>query len=233
MTPKDRLIVALDVPAPDEARALVDRLSGAVGMFKVGSQLFTEAGPALRARAGGAGREGVPRPQVPRHPQHRGERGGPRPRELGVSLLTVHALGGRAMLEAAMGALPAMGTRVLAITILTSHAEDSLGEVGIGGSLSESVARLARLAREAEVDGVVASPHEVGLVRAACGPDFLVVTPGIRPAGAEKGDQARAATPEAALAAGADYIVVGRPILQAADPRAAAEAIVASRSPRA
>jgi orotidine-5'-phosphate decarboxylase len=132
------------------------------------------------------------------------------------------------MLEAAMGALPAMGTRVLAITILTSHAEDSLGEVGIGGTLPENVERLARLAKEAKVDGVVASPHEVALVRAACGPDFLVVTPGIRPAGAEKGDQARAATPEAAIAAGADYIVVGRPILQAEDPRAAAEAIVRS-----
>ena len=124
-----------------------------------------------------------------------------------------------------MGALPAMGTRVLAITILTSHAEESLGEVGISGSLSESVVRLARLARESQVDGVVASPHEVSLVRAACGPDFLVVTPGIRPSGSEKGDQARAATPEAAISAGADYIVVGRPIRQAPDPRAAAQAI--------
>lgn len=227
MTPKDRLIVALDVPTSGEARALVDRLSGAVGMFKVGSQLFTEAGPPFVRDLVARGEKvflDLKYHDIPNTVANAVARAA----ELGVSLLTVHALGGRAMMEAAMGALPAMGTRVLAITILTSHAEDSLGELGIGGSLPDSVARLARLAREAKVDGVVASPHEVGLVRAACGPGFLVVTPGIRPAGAEKGDQARAATPEAAIAAGADYIVVGRPIVQAADPRTAAEAIVAS-----
>ena len=227
MTPKDRLIVALDLSAPDEARALVDRLSGVVGMFKVGSQLFTEAGPPFVRELVSRGEKVFLDLKYHDIPNTVANAVG-RAAELGVSLLTVHALGGRAMLEAAMGALPAMGTRVLAITILTSHAEDSLGELGIGGSLPDNVARLARLAKEAKVDGVVASPHEVGLVRAACGPDFLVVTPGIRPSGSEKGDQARAATPEAALAAGADYIVVGRPILQASDPRAAAEAIVAS-----
>jgi orotidine-5'-phosphate decarboxylase len=227
MTPKDRLIVALDLSAPDEARALVDRLSGVVGMFKVGSHLFTEAGPPFVRELVSRGEKVFLDLKYHDIPNTVANAVG-RAAELGVSLLTVHALGGRAMLEAAMGALPAMGTRVLAITILTSHAEDSLGELGIEGSLHDNVARLARLAKEAKVDGVVASPHEVGLVRAACGPDFLVVTPGIRPSGSEKGDQARAATPEAALAAGADYIVVGRPILQASDPRAAAEAIVAS-----
>jgi orotidine-5'-phosphate decarboxylase len=227
MTPKDRLIVALDLSAPDKARALVDRLSGVVGMFKVGSHLFTEAGPPFVRELVSRGEKVFLDLKYHDIPNTVANAVG-RAAELGVSLLTVHALGGRAMLEAAMGALPAMGTRVLAITILTSHAEDSLGELGIGGSLPDNVARLARLAKEAKVDGVVASPHEVGLVRAACGPDFLVVTPGIRPSGSEKGDQARPATPEAALAAGADYIVVGRPILQASDPRAAAEAIVAS-----
>jgi orotidine-5'-phosphate decarboxylase len=227
MKAKDRLIVALDVPSPAEARALADRLAGAVGLFKVGSQLFTEAGPPFVRELVGRGERvflDLKYHDIPNTVANAVARAA----ELGVSFLTVHALGGRAMLEAAMGALPAMGTRVLAITILTSHAEDSLGEVGIGGTLPENVERLARLAKEAKVDGVVASPHEVALVRAACGPDFLVVTPGIRPAGAEKGDQARAATPEAAIAAGADYIVVGRPILQAEDPRAAAEAIVRS-----
>jgi orotidine-5'-phosphate decarboxylase len=230
MSPRDRLIVALDVPSPAEARALVDRLAGAVGLFKVGSQLFTEAGPAFVRELVGRGEKvflDLKFHDIPNTVANAVARAA----ELGVSFLTVHALGGRAMLEAAMGALPAMGTRVLAITVLTSHGEDSLGELGIGGSLPESVERLARLAKEAKVDGVVASPHEVAVVRAACGPDFLVVTPGIRPPGAAKGDQARAATPEAAVAAGADYIVVGRPILQAHDPRAAAEAIVRGLPP--
>ena len=227
MTPKDRLIVALDVPAPDEARALVDSLQDAVGMFKVGSQLFTEAGAPFVRELVSRGLKvflDLKYHDIPNTVANAVARAA----ELGVSLLTVHALGGRAMMEAAMGALPAMGTRVLAITILTSHDEDSLGELGIRGTLHENVTRLARLAREAEVDGVVASPHEVGVVRSACGASFLVVTPGIRPAGAPKGDQARAATPQAAISAGADYIVVGRPILEASDPRAAAEAIVSS-----
>jgi orotidine-5'-phosphate decarboxylase len=130
------------------------------------------------------------------------------------------------MLEAAAGALPAMGTRLLAVTILTSHDEESLGEIGVPGQLGDSVRRLAVLAREARLDGVVASPHEVGLVREACGADFLIVVPGIRPAGALAHDQARAATPAAALAAGADYLVVGRPITDAPDPAAAAAVIL-------
>ena len=225
--PRDRLIVALDVPTPGEARALVDRLAGAVGMFKVGSQLFTEAGPGLRAGAARARREGVPRPQVPRHPQHGGERGGARgrPRRLAAH----RARPGRPRDAGGGHGRPARGgaTRVLAITVLTSHSEASLAELGLGGPLQANVERLARLAQLAQVDGVVASPHEIARIRAACGRDFLVVTPGIRPAGSETGDQARAATPEAAVPAGADYIVVGRPILTAPDPRAAAEAIVA------
>jgi orotidine-5'-phosphate decarboxylase len=224
---KDRLIVALDVPRLDEARALVDRLAGAVGMFKVGSQLFTEAGPAfvheLRARGEKVFLD-LKYHDIPNTVGNAVSRAS----DLGVSLLTVHALGGRPMLEAARAGASGSLTRILAITVLTSHAEDSLGELGISGSLPESVERLARLAKTAGVDGVVASPREVAVVRAACGPGFLVVTPGIRPAGAPRGDQARAATPEEAVAQGADYIVVGRPILAAPDPRAAAVAIVAS-----
>jgi orotidine-5'-phosphate decarboxylase len=131
------------------------------------------------------------------------------------------------MMEAAVSVLPAMGTRLLAITVLTSHGEDSLGEVGISLPLHDQVRRLARLAQEAGADGVVASPHEVGLIREACGGDFLIVTPGIRPARIDASDQARLATPAAALQAGADYLVVGRPITQAADPAAAAAAILA------
>jgi orotidine-5'-phosphate decarboxylase len=146
---------------------------------------------------------------------------------LGVTLADVHGLGGPAMMEAAAGARTDDGTLLLAITVLTSHDEGTLAQIGLAGPIAEAVPRLARLAAASGMDGVVASPHEVALIREACGRDFLIVTPGIRPAGAAKGDQARLATPAAALAAGADYIVVGRPITAAADPAAAADAIVA------
>jgi orotidine-5'-phosphate decarboxylase len=226
MSAKNRLIVALDVPDPEAARSLVERLSGGVGMFKVGSQLFTEAGPDLVRGLVARGERIFLDLKYHDIPNTVAGAVG-RAAELGASLLTVHALGGRAMLEAAMEARPAGGPRVLAITILTSHGEGSLGELGVTGSIAEAVRRLALLAKEAGVDGVVTSPREVALVRETCGPDFLVVTPGIRTAGAAEDDQARAATPEAAIAAGADYLVVGRPILEAKDPRAAAEAITA------
>jgi orotidine-5'-phosphate decarboxylase len=222
---RDRLIVALDVPTAADAWALVDRLQGAVGMFKVGSQLFTAAGPDFV-------RELVARKEkvfldLKYHdiPNTVGQAVGAAAR-LGVALVDVHALGGKAMLEAGVASLPAMGARLLAITILTSHDEGTLGEIGVPGTVEGTVGSLARLARSAGVDGVVASPHEVALIREACGPDFLIVTPGIRPVGAKMGDQARAATPAAALAAGADYLVVGRPITEAADPALAAAAIV-------
>jgi orotidine-5'-phosphate decarboxylase len=225
MTPRERLIVALDVPTPQEARQLVARLSGRVGLFKVGSQLFTAAGPEFVRGLSGRGEKVFLDLKYHDIPNTVAASVGQACR-LGVTLVDVHALGGKAMMEAAVGAMPAMGTRLLAITILTSHDEYSLGEIGVGGDMATSVERLALLAREAKVDGVVASPHEVALIRDACGPDFLIVTPGIRPAGAAAGDQARAATPSAALRAGADYIVVGRPITEAPDPAVAAEAIV-------
>jgi orotidine-5'-phosphate decarboxylase len=218
--------VALDVATADEARALVDRLAGSVGMFKVGSRLFTAVGPQLVREIVGRGEKVFLDLKYHDIPNTVAEAVG-QAGLLGVSLMTVHALGGKAMMEAAVGALPAMGTRVLAVTLLTSHDEASLGEIGLDGRpLTDSVQRLARLARAARADGVVASPLEAELVRAACGPDFLIVTPGIRPAGARADDQARAATPASAIKAGADYLVVGRPIAQAADPKAAAAAIV-------
>ncbi len=225
MNARDRLIVALDVPKADAARALVDRLAGHVGMFKVGSQLFTAAGPDLVHEIVGRGEKVFLDLKFHDIPNTVAGAVASASR-LGVSFIDVHGLGGRAMMEAGVGALPAMGTRLLAITILTSHDEESLGEIGVNGSMADSVRRLAQLAKEAGTDGVVTSPHEVALVREACGTDFLIVTPGIRPAGAARGDQARAATPAAALAAGADYVVVGRPITEAADPAAAADEIV-------
>jgi orotidine-5'-phosphate decarboxylase len=222
---RERLIVALDVPEEALAMVLVDALAGQVGMFKVGSQLFTAAGPDV-VRAIVAKGEHVFL-DLKFHDIPNTVAGAvASASQLGVSLLTVHGLGGRAMLEAAAGALPALGIRLLAITVLTSHDERSLGEVGVGRPLAEEVRELARLARSAGIDGVVASPHEVALLREACGSDLLIVTPGIRPAGARAGDQARAATPAKALSAGADYLVVGRPITEAKDPAAAARAIV-------
>jgi orotidine-5'-phosphate decarboxylase len=226
MNARDRLIVALDVPKADAARALVDRLSGRVGMFKVGSQVFTAAGPDLVREIVGRGEKVFLDLKFHDIPNTVAGAVASASR-LGVSLVDVHGLGGKAMMEAAVGALPAMGTRLLAITILTSHDDETLGEIGVNGSVAESVRRLAELAKEAGTDGVVASPQEVGTIRQACGSDFLIVTPGIRPVGAALGDQARPATPAAALAAGADFLVVGRPITEAADPGAAADAIVA------
>jgi orotidine-5'-phosphate decarboxylase len=226
MTPRERLIVALDVPGADQARRLVDTLAGAIGMFKVGSELFTAAGPDFVRELVARGEHvflDLKFHDIPNTVAGAVASAG----QLGASLIDVHGLGGRAMIAAAAGALPAMGCRLLAVTILTSHDEASLGELGLPGTVPQSVERLARLAKEAGADGVVASPQEVGPVRAACGDGFLIVTPGIRPAGAARGDQARLATPREARRAGADYLVVGRPITQADDPRAAADAILA------
>jgi len=189
---RERLIVALDVPAAEDARALLDRLAGKVGLFKIGSQLFTAAGPEFVRELVGRGEKvflDLKFHDIPNTVAGAVSSAG----QLGVSLVDVHAL----------------------------------GEVGVAGALPESVERLARLAMDAGVDGVVASAHEVGLIRQACGQDFVIVTPGIRPAGAAAGDQARLATPAVALRAGADYLVIGRPITGAADPGAAADAIVA------
>jgi orotidine-5'-phosphate decarboxylase len=225
VTPRDRLIVALDVAEAGEARRLVDALAGRVGMFKVGSQLFTACGPELVRELVGRGEKVFL--DLKYHDIPNTVAGAVSAAcRLGVSLLSVHALGGRAMLEAAGAALPAMGVRLLAITILTSHDEAELEAVGVGGGVGDSVQRLARLAQGAKLDGVVASPQELQLIRQACGDELLVVTPGIRPAGAARDDQARLATPRAAVAAGADHIVVGRPITEAPDPAAAAAAIV-------
>jgi len=222
---RDRLLVALDVPMPEEALVLVERLAGLVGMFKVGSQLFTAAGPDVVRSIVARGEHvflDLKFHDIPNTVAGAVASAS----QLGVSLLTVHGLGGKAMMEAAVGAMPAMGTRLLAITVLTSHDAAGLDELGVTGEVTDNVRRLALLAHAAEVDGVVASPQEVPIVREACGKDFLVVTPGIRPAGARAGDQARLATPAAALKAGADLLVVGRPIIEAPDPAAAARAIL-------
>jgi len=230
VTPRERLIVALDLPSAALAWRLVERLASQVGMFKVGSRLFTAAGPDF-VRALAARGERVFLDLKYHDIPNTVAESVSEACNLGARLIDVHALGGRAMMEAAAAALEKGSsgpreTQLLAVTVLTSHDEASLEELGLHPPLQDSVRRLALLARGAGAHGVVASPHEVGLIREACGSDFLIVTPGIRPVGQDVADQARAATPTSAMRAGADYLVVGRPITGASDPAAAAAAIV-------
>jgi orotidine-5'-phosphate decarboxylase len=224
---RDHLIVALDVPDAPSALALVDRLEGRAGMLKVGKQLFTAAGPALVRTLVERGERvflDLKWHDIPNTVAGAAAAGG----ALGVHLLNVHALGGRRMIEAAAEALrPHPEASLLAVTILTSHDEGSLEELGLRGPVADAVVRLALLAQRAGARGVVASPLEIASIREACGPDFLVVTPGIRPAGSASDDQARLATPAAAIAAGASHLVVGRPITGATSPARAAEDVVA------
>jgi orotidine-5'-phosphate decarboxylase len=230
---KDRLIVALDVETLAEAERMAGRLEGLVTRFKIGSQLFTAAGPgaveAIQKRGAevfldlkfhdipntvaGAAREAA---------------------RMGVLIFNVHASGGRAMMAAAAeGAATAareLGVRrpiVLAVTVLTSLDRAALGrELGVADSVEGHVLHLAALAAAAGLDGCVASPNEIGALRTSRGPGWVIVTPGVRPVGSALGDQARIATPGAAVSAGAHYLVVGRPITAAADPARAAEAVL-------
>jgi orotidine-5'-phosphate decarboxylase len=226
VTPRDRLVVALDVPDAAAARAAAGRLRGEVGMLKVGSQLFTAAGPDLVRELIGEGHRVFL--DLKFHDIPNTVAGGVASAAgLGVSLLTIHAVGGPAMIAAAAAAARGTQTRILAITVLTSLDAATLDGIGMTGGVETTVQRLARMAADAGADGVVASPLEAHALRTARGAGFLIVTPGIRPAGAALGDQSRAATPAEALAAGADYLVVGRPIVAAGDPVAAARAVVA------
>jgi len=224
MTPKDRLIVALDVGDAKSARGLVSSLAGEVGLFKVGSELFVSAGPAFVRELVEGGEKvflDLKFHDIP-NTVARAVRSASL---LGATFVDLHALAGSAALKAA--AKERGESRLLAITILTSHDEGTLLELGIQGPIVEAVSRLARLAQDAGASGVVASPEEAGRIRSVCGPDFVIVTPGIRPAGSAANDQARLSSPAAALSGGADYLVVGRPITEASNPREAARAIVA------
>ena len=228
MDPRDRLIVALDVPSLEEAQAMAARLSGVVRWYKVGLELYTAAGPAAVAAVRKDGRVFL---DLKFHDIPATVAGAvAAATRLGVDLLTVHALGGTAMLlaaaEAALRTAEIIRRRpptVLGVTLLTSGDAAAMAEVGMAGTPAEAAVRLARLARAAGLGGVVASPADAAAIRTACGPDLLIVCPGIRPAGAAADDQRRVATPRAAIDAGADVLVVGRPITRAADPRSAAE----------
>ena len=233
MTTRDKLIVALDLPSGCAATQMAERLHGHVGLFKVGSELFTAEGPVPVRYLITTGHKvflDLKFHDIPNTVRAAAREAA----ELGVSMFNVHASGGRKMMEAALeGAcgVPLAGSdtrpKVLAVTILTSLDTQDLAELGVAGTPLEAVARFARLAQGAGLDGVVASAREITAIRQACGPEFLIVTPGIRPASADTNDQARIATPARAIAAGADYLVVGRPITGAPDPVAAADAIVA------
>lgn len=235
MSAKDKLIVALDVDNPAQALDLVQSLQGSVGMFKVGSQLFTAAGPQIVRDI--IAREAKVFLDLKFHDIPHQVAGAARSAaELGVSLFTLHSSGGAEMMRRAVDSVNEVAAKggvrssILAISVLTSVDAAILSQIGVTTTPVESVLRLVRLADSAGVDGVVASPQEIELIRGAVSrADFLVVTPGIRPAANEaKGeDQKRVATPAAAIANGASYLVVGRPITGARDPLSAAGAIVA------
>src|SRR6185369_8516125 len=229
---KDRLVVALDVPDRDAALRLVERLSGTVGMFKIGSQLFTAEGPELVRQIISSGERvflDLKFHDIPNTVAGAVESAA----KLGVSILNVHTLGGSEMMRAAAHAVGDRGllwiTRpaVLGVTVLTSMDKADLADVGITSDLSAEVVRLAALARDSGLDGIVASPHEIRLIRECITAErFIILTPGIRPSWSAKGDQKRIATPVDAIRDGADFIVIGRAVSDSAEPRAAAERIL-------
>ena len=225
MTPRERLVVALDRTDRDDIVRLANSLAEHVGVFKLGSIPFLAHGPDLVRELS------LLRPvflDVKLHDIPNTVAGGvAAAADLSVQYLTVHAAGGEAMLAAAAAARRDGLPRLLAVTVLTSFAENDLRQIGIERALAEQVEALARLANQTGMDGMVCSAHEVAAVRSAVADQRRLVVPGIRPTGAEVGDQRRVATPGDAIAAGADLLVVGRPILDAADPVSAAQELVA------
>lgn len=230
MEPRDRLIVALDVPTRGEADALATELDSEVRWFKIGLELYSSEGPELVRDYTKAGRRVFLDLKLHDIPATVG-RATSRLAGLGAGLLTIHACGGRAMMEAAVKGAKEVASdggrlRILAVTVLTSLEQEDLNSVGVEKPVRDVVVQRALLAAEAGCDGVVASPHEAAALREVLPEDVLVVTPGVRPAGAELGDQKRVMTPAMARRAGADMIVVGRPIRDAKEPRSAAAAII-------
>jgi len=229
-----RLIFALDVASTQEAIELVDLLKDEVGLFKVGKQLFLHAGPEIIRQIKERGADvflDLKFHDIPRTVA----KAGAEATRLGVRMFDLHASGSVAMMRQSVAEVNKVSRtehlvrpKLLAVTVLTSLSQDDLKRVGFRSGVESQVVRLAKLAREAGMDGVVASPHEVARIRKECGRRFLIVTPGIRPLKGALDDQKRVQTPEEAIRAGANYLVVGSPIRDAADPAAAARNIVAS-----
>ena len=217
MQTTDRLVVAADVSSRDDLLRLVDALHGVAGVFKIGLQAFIANGPAIVEEVVDRGEKVFLDLKIHDIPNTAG-RAIAEAEALGVTMATVHAAGGEPMLRACSKT----AVLVLGVTILTSLEEADLLQIGFGGNAVENAVRLAKLSQSAGLGGVVASPMEITPIREACGKDFVILTPGIRPAGSDHGDQRRTMTPGEAIAAGADYLVVGRPITSAADPRSAA-----------
>jgi orotidine-5'-phosphate decarboxylase len=222
----DRICLALDLPTRAEVVAAARRFSGRAGWLKVGLEAFVAEGPALVGEVAAFGRvfldlklHDIPRTVA---------RAVAAAARTGASLVNVHALGGREMLRAARGAL-LDGTRpkLVAVTLLTSVDARALADLPLSGQPEGIARRLARLAQECGLDGVVCSAADLPLIRGACGPDFFTVVPGIRPAGADAGDQKRVATAAEAVRAGADLLVVGRPVLDSTDPEGVLESLAA------
>jgi len=230
--PKDKIIFAMDVDHFSEAQRWVNLLKNRVGMFKVGKQLFTHAGPKVVDMIHQKGQKvflDLKYHDIPNTVVKAGEEA----TKLNVTMFNLHALGGLEMMRKTVDASKAMAKSlgipkpiIVAVTILTSMDESALKEVGVQGPLLEEVGRLALLASKAGVDGVVASPHEIGVIRERCGQKFLIVTPGIRAPSDKKDDQKRTLSPKEAISAGANYLVIGRPIKEAKDPIEAVQKII-------
>jgi len=223
MQARDRLIVAIDRSSRNDILRLADSLHDVTGVLKIGLQAFVANGPSIVRELVERGTRvflDLKVHDIPNTAEHAVAEAA----ALGAAMVTVHASGGAAMLRACASA----PTLVLGVTVLTSLDDDDLHRIGFAAPALDSAVRLAKLAQQSGLRGVVASPQEISAIRAVCGNELTIVTPGIRPAGSDAGDQRRTTTPAAAIAAGADYIVVGRPITEASDPRGAALAIVDS-----
>lgn len=235
LRPKDRIIAALDVATAAEAREIIGELGSEVGAFKIGSQLFTAAGPALVREFTDAGLRiflDLKFHDIPNTVANAAVEAA----RLGVWMLNVHTLGGSEMMKRTVDAVRLACEKekiarplVIGVTILTSSTDAVLGEIGIDSGIEEQVAKLARLAADCGLDGVVASPHEIKTIKeAVTKPEFLIVTPGIRLQSATKDDQKRVKTFTEAIDDGADFVVIGRPIIQAKDRSEALKQIIGS-----